>query len=272
MPTKNGYYLLTVYNSSKGKSMSRLSRDTTAFRKGNIYAHPLSSRKRLQSIANVKGGAPKANLQEPKVCISNEVLHVNQHLASFNEINIPKSVVKLNVSKNNLHDFRGLQPLQNLKELDISYNHIESLLGFPILPSIQKITISGTPYGNTEYCRIALIILCKSSLRFINGENIKQCELHVANEYSEECAGMIRNGWIVTYPPPNAEEINTIKRKLNKKLMASKNTNRMEIQSECPPNQQQLQSKALKKDLESQGNQIKKLSKALHKLNSQKGA
>lgn len=229
----------------------------------------LSSSIRSASISNLKKANETSRTtkkrQDPKVSISTHIIHTNQSLSTFNDLNIPPNTKWLSVEHNNLQNFNGFPSLLKLEKLDISHNPIESLLEIPILPSIKSINISSTPFGNTEFARISLIILFGSTLRNINGEGIKSSEVKVSKEYSPECANLIRAGWIATYPPPNPQDIIRIKKKLSKNLSA-RHKNRKEVKPAITIRTTEHQSSWCKRKIEAQNREMNLLLEEINRL------
>jgi len=114
----------------------------------------------------------------------------------------------------------GCPNLSHLQTIDLSQNPLSSLKGFPTFKSLQTINVEKTPFAKHQYYRIALIILC-NSLRVINGDRITASERNVAHQYSSEFIGLIRSGWIPTYPPPKAEQMSKIRAEISSQLTAS---------------------------------------------------
>lgn len=248
--------------SSRKSSVSRFSLSNTN------RPMRLSSSVRSASISNLKKTNQSTKRQDPKVSISSNIIHTRQGLESFNDLNIPHNTRNISVEYNNLQNFNGLPSLSKLEVLDISHNPIESLLEIPALPSIKSINISYTPFGNTEFARIALLLLFGSTLRSINGEGIKTAEIKVAKEYSPDCAHLVRAGWIVTYPPPNPQEILKIKKKLSKNLSA-RNRKRKEVKPVISVRATEHQSSWCKRKIDAQNREMDKLLEEINKLEAQ---
>ncbi|OHT10983.1 hypothetical protein TRFO_19571 [Tritrichomonas foetus] len=200
---------------SRNASVSRFSRRPSTATK------TLSSTRRSQSVVSMRPGEKKTG-HKPMASISDNIIHTRQKLASFSDLSLPPTTKTLTVEYNEIKDFRGLPPLSQLDKIDIGHNPLESLYGFPVLPAIKAININHTPFGNTEFARISLIMLCGNTLRTINGESIKPSEIRVSREYPADCVNLLRSGWIMTYPPPNPKEMISLKRKLSKKMVAPK--------------------------------------------------
>lgn len=150
---------------------------------------------------------------EPIINFDDKIVHSNQELNSFTALRIDSATKSLNVENNKLTDFKGLPALQHLTEFVFSNNPINTLFAFPSLPKLLTIVCNSTPLSNQEFFRIALILMCPS-LHKINGEVVRSSERKVAKEYSPDCVSLVRSGWTVSYPPPTAQEIITIKRTL----------------------------------------------------------
>lgn len=231
----------------------------------------LSSSIRSASISNVKKTTQEARSKkriDPKVTISSDIIHTHQGLESFNDLSIPNSTKTLTVQYNKLTNFKGFPSLLKLEKLDVSHNPIESLLEIPNLPSIKTINVSYTPFSNTEFARISLLLLFGSTLRTINGEGIQSTEVRIAKEYPPDCVHLVRAGWIVTYPPPNPQEILRIKKKLSKNFSA-RFKRRNEIKPVIAPRITEHQSSRYKKKLDDQEREMARLTEEIKKLEAQ---
>ncbi|OHT04980.1 hypothetical protein TRFO_27428 [Tritrichomonas foetus] len=200
--------------------MSMISPSKSPFtRKPNATLKALTPRKssKLSTIQGVSLTSVKNNNNEPQLDFADQIVHVKQQLFSLTSLKIGPNTKMLDVSNNELVDFKGLPSLQRLTRLVVSNNNIATLFNLPPLPMLRTIEIDNTPFVSQEYYRISLILMCPS-LHKINGELVKPSERKVAKEYLPECVNLLRTGWVMKYPPPSQEQIIVMKRKLAKKI------------------------------------------------------
>lgn len=251
---KSSVSRFSLHNTNKPLRLS-----ATTLRSASISSHKKYSESQISTTSTT------TKRQDPKVTISSNIIHTNQSLSTFNDLNIPSSTRTISVSHNNLTNFNGFPSLSKLETLDVSFNPIESLLEIPILPSIKSINIDQTPFANTELCRISLIILFGGTLRKINGEGIKSSEIKVAKEFDKDCVHLIRAGWIATYPPPNQQEIVKIKKKLSKNL-SSRNRKRKEVKPAITIRASEHQSAWCQRKIEAQNREMNQLLAEINRL------
>ena len=247
--------------STRNASVSRLSRRPTS-----SLSRTVQPRRRAQSVASVSRPViEKKAVQAPMASISNNIIHTRQKLTSFGELNIPKSTKTLSVEHNEIKDFRGFPPLPELERLDASDNPIDSLYGFPSFPNLKSINLKNTPFGNTEFARISLIMICGKALRTINGETIKPSEVRVAKQYPADCVNLLKAGWIMTYPPPSQSDIVNLKRKLSKNMISSR-PKKDSTQPRILSRPSKKQSAIYSSKIELQDREIQRLSNEIEKL------
>lgn len=145
----------------------------------------------------------------------NIIIYTNKELKNFIELSISPTAKKLNVQYNSIINFKGLPSLLKLEELDCSNNKIRNLYRFPVLPNLKEIKISNNPFSDTEYYRISLLIVC-SSLQKIDGDLVTISERMQARELYFKCYDLLILGWILEYPIPEDDQIDMIKKELEK--------------------------------------------------------
>lgn len=148
----------------------------------------------------------------PNFNFSDRVIHISSRLVSFEDIEIPSRTREIDLSGNMICSFIGLGDLTRLEILTLTDNCFSSFAGFPRFPRLHKMTITGNnSICGMQFYRIALLVLCPT-LRIIDGERVRTEEVRVAKEYNAEHASLIRSGWKIAYPPPNARNIGALKR------------------------------------------------------------
>jgi hypothetical protein len=143
---------------------------------------------------------------------------VNKSIHSLTALSLPPNIKILNVEQNLIADFVGFNSAPHLETLKLSGNPIASLRGMPHLPKLTTIELSHTPFCKQQFYRVALLILFGKSLRLIDGERITGTERQIASSYPPGTDALVRAGWIVTYPPPSANDMAKIKSNLSSKL------------------------------------------------------
>ena len=142
---------------------------------------------------------------------------VGKNIVSIGQLNLTNEIRRLLLQKNQICDFVGFPSLPNLEVLNLSDNPIASLRGFPNFPSLKSIDLSNSPFvlNHLRHYKMA-ILLCAPGIQIINGEKITKAERQMAKSYLPECVHLTKTGWIPTYPPPQASELNKIRSDLSK--------------------------------------------------------
>jgi hypothetical protein len=126
---------------------------------------------------------------------------------------IPPDPVKgIVLSGNPINSFLGFPPIPTLTTLEMENTHIQDFRRFPVLKSLESISLRGSPVMSHPHARTALLIVAAPSLRTIDGEVVTGFERQFAAMYPPECAAMIRAGWMPTVRPPKRDEIEAINR------------------------------------------------------------
>ncbi|EAX86755.1 hypothetical protein TVAG_440670 [Trichomonas vaginalis G3] len=145
---------------------------------------------------------------------NNSTIISNKNIKTFEGVEIYPETKSIYAQNNSIKNFTGLKSLQHLEAVDLSNNCIENFAGFPELPQLKSINLLNNPISKERYFRVALVILCGSTLRTINGERISPSDRKLAAAYLKETHILIRHGWNVTFPPPSKDCFQNIKKSL----------------------------------------------------------
>ena len=220
-------------------------------------------------------------------------------IRSFNRLVIPPNIKSIDLSHNLITDFVCFHTGDSLESLDLSFNPIKSLRGFPNLLQIsgrnassaytnhgllKNIKMNGTPFAKNQFYRIALIIVIgEKNVRTIDGERITAAERRIASTYAPEFAQLLRSGWQITYPAPPKSELPKIKAQIAESLRndndnqfnlsgPTSRTAALVMKSPIIKRKVKPQSKIYKENIEEQEKEIEELTKEIEKLESQIGS
>ena len=217
-------------------------------------------------------------------------------IKSFNRLVIPPNIKSIDLSHNLITDFVGFHPGDSLETLNLSYNPIKSLRGFPNLLQIsgrnassaftshgllKNISLNGSPFAKNQFYRIALIIVIgEKNVRTIDGERVTAAERRIAATYGPEFAQLLRSGWQITYPAPPKSELPKIKAQIAESLRGDNDTQynvsgsnsrtaTLVMKSPVIKRKVKAQSKIYEDNLNEQKKEIDELSKEIQKLEAQ---
>jgi hypothetical protein len=191
-------------------------------------------------------------------------------LRSLAAIQLPPNIKKLNVEKNQIRDFVGFIPSANLEMLNVACNPIESFKGMPQLPALVSIDMTGTPYALGQFYRVSLLLLFPKSLRAIDTVRISATERKMASEYPQGSDGLVRAGWIITYPPPKPSEFRNILSALAKGGAQNRQQPPARVQPALLPTKTKAQSKFMDEMLRRQEAELAKLQQDIQKVQARR--
>jgi hypothetical protein len=192
-------------------------------------------------------------------------------LQNLGSIPLPPNIKSLNVERNKIVDFVGFIPSPHLEALNLAGNPIASLRGIPVLPKLASIVMQGTPYSRTQFYRVSLLLLFGKSLRTIDSERISGTERQIAASYPAGSDGLVRAGWIVTYPPPKPADFRKITASLATTAPRVKAPNA--VQKPIPmivPRRTQSHSKIMDETLRKQEAELAKLERDIQNVRAGK--
>ena len=154
---------------------------------------------------------------------SGKLILRKSRINSVANLQIPDSIISINLSDNPISDLFGFPLLPKLENLELNNTNIENLCGFPCLPNLKTISVEGTPFNSQPTYRLAIILSQTPNLQKINGLLVTGSEKQLASQYSPECSKLVRAGWIPKIPPPTQDEIDRINSTIVEKRKSAKN-------------------------------------------------
>ena len=117
--------------------------------------------------------------------------------------NINSDAAKIiNVSNNPISSFEGIKEYPNLTYLICKNTKIETFQGAKIQPSLQTLTLSGSPLSRETFCRVMALIAFGNSLKTIDQVAIRESDRTLAQTFSSQLRPFIISGWVITSRNP----------------------------------------------------------------------
>ena len=112
------------------------------------------------------------------------------------------NITELKVCNNPIESFEGMQVMYKLESLRIDGTKIKSFVGAVEQPNLKVIYLSNTLLSRYHYVRVMARIVFGDSLNCVGSRPLSSQEKLIASRYKDSIRGFLLKGWILTSVNP----------------------------------------------------------------------
>ena len=123
--------------------------------------------------------------------------YANRNLSQIPNISPNARVLKLNISRNPITDFRGMNTYRSLGSLMADDTKLLSFKGLVPQNDISQISARRTPLGTSQYFPLMSLIAFGDQLVVVNNQTITDGQRERANKLRPFVYGYLADGWVL---------------------------------------------------------------------------